>query len=381
MNYFILFIFLTILVMGYIFDKRSFISYLIMGIFWIITCFSYDAYDYLNYSLMYKLAGNGEKVNYEILFVALMRVGNYIGLNYDQFRMVITLIEIVVIQSTIKKFSKSSNLVWALFLIYPGWLLTTLIRHSLAFSIIVFSMRYVVNKSKGSLIKLIICIITSSLIHSSYWIFISLIFSKFIEQKKLLKFAVSTVAILAVVVLIMGNTNWIVNILNVLPIRTAIIEKYFSGYHQNIVGISYSFFRQALIIGFAGMSVHYFHKARNKNQIMDYEHTHVLKEQFMEMVLPINYCSLFILCGSFFASNSSRLNQIPFFINIIAASICLNEYQNKSMACVPKDKLILKVVSLMLPIVFAILQCSVESPVVFDTVLKMIFETNTFINV
>ena len=179
MNWFIIVFFCICICLGFIYDKSKILPIVIMGIFFIITCFSYDGNDFLNYSRMYNHVGNGGVVNYEILFVTLMKFFNFLGLTYEQFRMIITFMELLLIYSTIRKYVKHSSFMWALFLIYPGWLLTTLLRHSLSLAVMVFSVRFIVaEKNKKNLLGLLGCIVTASLIHSSYWVFLTLLLVK-----------------------------------------------------------------------------------------------------------------------------------------------------------------------------------------------------------
>ena len=380
MNWFVIGLMIAIIFCGYLNDRNKYLPFLIMAIFFILTCFSYDANDYINYSRMYNLAGNGKEVNYEILFVQLMRISNFIGLSYDQFRMAIIVIELTLIYSTVKRYTMNCSMMWALFIIYPGWLLTTLLRHSLALSLIIFGTRYIeLDGNRKQTVKLVICIVLASLIHSSYWVFLALILVNLLDPDKILKIAVIIVGITGVFVLIFGNIRPVVELISILPIRTNLINKYFNGYHQNIVGMLYSCFRQLLLIIYGLVPTYYYHK-KIKERDTDYiSKKDFLSRKFMQTILPINYCSLFVLCEAFFASNSSRLNQVIFVINLIAWVICINEYRYLGSRYIQREKLYLKSIAIVMPIIFSILQCTFESKVVFDNVLKMIFQTNTFL--
>ena len=376
MNWFIIIFFLILLCCGFIFDKSRILPFLIMGIFFIITCFSYDGNDFLNYSRMYKQVGEGIVVNYEVLFVLLMKFFNYIGFTYEQFRMAIVIIELIFIYSTVKKYVPYSSFMWVLFLIYPGWLLTTLLRHSIALSIIVFSIRYIPSgkDDKKNTVKLLGCIVSASLVHSSYWVFLTFLLTKIFEPKKILKIAIISVSAMGILVIVFGNISPIIEIISLLPIRTRLIEKYFNGYHQNIIGILYICFRQVLLICYGTIPVIFYNKRKNdEGKATIYKE----KNNLMNSIIVINYCSLFVLCESFFASNSSRLNQVVFVIDLIAWAICIGEYEFFGLRYTSKEKMLLKFIAIIMPFLFSILQCTFESQVVFDSVLKMIFETNT----
>ena len=58
MNWFVIGLMIAIIFCGYLNDRNKYLPFLIMAIFFILTCFSYDANDYINYSRMYNLAGN-----------------------------------------------------------------------------------------------------------------------------------------------------------------------------------------------------------------------------------------------------------------------------------------------------------------------------------
>ena len=97
MNYIVLYSIILILILGIIFDKSAFLSYLIMAIFFVLICFSYDEYDYLNYKKYYETIMIDQSLELEYLFTISMRIGNYFNLTFEQYRMIMILLEIILI--------------------------------------------------------------------------------------------------------------------------------------------------------------------------------------------------------------------------------------------------------------------------------------------
>ena len=190
MNIFMLGVLISIILCGLIVERSRILSYAIMGVLFILICFSYDSNDYHVYTEIYNIIGHGGESPYEPLFNLLMKLGNKAGLDYLQYRMVIAAVVLLLINSTIQKFTDCPALAWAMFAIFPGWIMKTLLRHMMAFSVMVFGLRYVIVNKKGNTLKLLACIVIAALIHNSFWAFLLLLLAKHIRAKRLIIIAV-----------------------------------------------------------------------------------------------------------------------------------------------------------------------------------------------
>ena len=380
MNYLILFFIIFMLILGWINQKNKYLAYTIMIIFFILVCFSYDSYDYVNYNRMYDIVASGNTAGYEPLFELLMKGASILELNYDQFRMVCTAIEIALINSTIKRYCGNNAFVWSMFLVFPGWLLTILCRFTLGFSVIIFGVRYLIeNSSKGknhknlfkvnhakqyNAIKYIVCVVIAALIHSSLWIMLILLLVK--------KFRVRTIMILSCVVVgiiwITGGTGIASILTNVLFLRDSYVERLFSGTHSNFNGIVYGILRQAVIFIYGWLAV-YFYKRRRL-----YKGDYVLEDRYMSMIVPINATGIMLLGVTYFTSNT-RLSNVIILINLIGYGICINSIGRRT-----RITILLKIFALAVGIGLSYLMCTRESSDAFNMILKMFFETNKFIN-
>jgi len=366
MNILIVCVFLGIILCGFILDRSKVFSYAIMAVLFILICFSYDEYDYQVYTAVYDSIGRGMGSPYEPLFNFLMKIGNIVGLNFFVYRMVIVAIGLILINSTIQKFADSPAFVWALFIIFPGWIITTLFRHMMALSVITFGIRYLFDNSRGSTLKLILCILISAFIHNSFWIFIILLLAKHFSSKFILLISVSTIFI----VYMIGSNNFLFELFEMLPISEGYLDKYMTDSYSNIKGIIYNILRQAVIM-FSGYSALYMFKNNLKHGAL----LSVKQDAFMNKVFAINNASVLILGAVYYTTVASRMYHIIVLINAIAWGICLKTYR--------KDHIYFHLSKMGVLLIFcllAVLACTIESSVLFDRVLLMHFKTNSFIN-
>ena len=374
------------LILGWINQKNKYLAYTIMLIFFILVCFSYDSYDYINYNRIYDIAAGGNTAGYEPLFELLMKGASILGLNYDQFRMVCTAIEIALINSTIKRYCGNNAFVWSMFIVFPGWLLTTLFRFTIGFTIIIFGIRYLIeakerqyasekvgNHNKHvikssfldiNVVKYIVCVVIAALIHNSFWIMLIFILVKKFKTKTLLIISCAVVAIIWVT----GGTEIARSLTEILSLRDSYSERLLSGEYRNLNGMIYSIFRQLLVFGFGFLAVKYYKFGRN-----DYAKC-AIEDRYMSLIIPINSVGIMLLGVAYFTSNT-RLCHVIILLNFIAYGICINSKYRRT-----RTTALLKIIALGVALGLSYLMCTRESSDAFNLVLKMIFDTNKFIN-
>ena len=384
MNYIILFFIILMLFAGWLNQRNKFLAYGLIVLYFVLVCFSYDSYDYINYTRMYEIVTNGGVLGYEPLFLLLMKLGGMLGLDYFTFRIICTAIELCLIQSTVKRYCGSNAFVWSMFIIFPGWLLTTLFRFSLGMSVVVFGLRYLIDDdkflsfdvvpsqkkllaffAKNNWIKYILCVSIAALIHSSLWIMLVLVAAKFLKTKWLLVLSISFAGI--------GGALYAANLVNFLSsivfLRAGYLERINSGITRNTNGLIYSALRQMLIFCSGWLPAILYKPVKNPSNKLDH-----LKNRFMNMVLPINSAAILFFVIAFFSSNTRPYHLIILF-NIMAYAISINSREKRTL-----QTALLKFAALGEGLLLSFLMIHFESETVFDLVLKMLFETNDFIN-
>lgn len=352
-------------------DRSKTLVWLIMSILYILICFSYDDYDYLAYVAMYGNSMIEGMVHYEALFVLLMKIGNLLGLSYNGFRIVVSLIELLLINSTVKRYASSSSMSWALYVLFPAWITTVTARHALAMSILVFALRFLINDEHGitkNTFLYLACVVVAALIHSSYWTYIILILVKVISDKKILISAI----IFAATVWVLGYTNFLFRIYSLLPIRVYTIERYLTNSYSSVRGVVYDVLRQSLIVFWGCYSVYQYNKYQ-KDHVMNISEQ--ASQLFMRYVVPINFVSIFFLGPLYYTSVASRLNHVVVLVNAIASSLSIREVKRNTL-----KRLITKALALGIVLTLSVLMCTIESPGTFEHVILMFLKTNDVLN-
>ena len=158
--------------------------------------------------------------NMEIGYKMLMKFGRYFGLDFFQFKAVVTLICFILIYKAIPKFAKSFSIIIILYLLFSVIADTERFRNFIATSIVIYSLSvYIDSELKCSKIKYIMMIIAASTIHTSmlgYLIFL------FIDNKNPNNRIIRTITVITsaicIIILLNGNnipfSNQIINLTN-----------------------------------------------------------------------------------------------------------------------------------------------------------------------
>lgn len=134
-------------------------------------------------------------LNTELLFQFINTACKNIGLSFIQYKGALAFIVLILIGSTIYKFSKYPNLVLVFYFLCPFPLNVSQLRFALATSIFVFGYRYLISEDErtkkilGKVIstddvKFVFCVILASLVHSVAIIWLFLLFVKKMTLKQ-----------------------------------------------------------------------------------------------------------------------------------------------------------------------------------------------------
>lgn len=152
---------------------------------WIIFGWNYANGDYQNYLYNY---------DYEILVVesSPLEIGyiffaetfKSIGFSFQQFLQIYSLLGLMLIGSTIYRFSNRPSLVMILYLIYPFFWDVNQIRNFMAMAIVIFFSRYILTERRNYL-KFLLGILLASSFHTVAFIYILFIFINKVSIKTL----------------------------------------------------------------------------------------------------------------------------------------------------------------------------------------------------
>ncbi|MCX4362011.1 MAG: EpsG family protein [Clostridia bacterium] len=156
----------------------------------ILMTFNYFGPDIEVYRLTYELVGNSSNLKsafaatyMEKGYTFLMFCASKMGLNFYAFRIILTFVCLILFTSSIKYYKVNPNIIIGLYMSYIFFFDTIQLRNCIIQFIILFATRYLLDKSKLSIIKYIICISIAGSIHVLSWLFLSLLLIKIVKTK------------------------------------------------------------------------------------------------------------------------------------------------------------------------------------------------------
>lgn len=159
----------------------------------------------------------------EIGYYYLMMFANKLGLSFDIYKGIIAAIELLLIGSTINKFS-NNNAVIAAYLVYPFCMDIVQMRNTLSLAIIIFGLRYIMpdyensDNERKNIIKYIVCVCIAGLFHSLNYFNLLLLLSKKTKTKTIIIYTV----LFSGIFILFIRSNIIVQISSVIGIRDKI---------------------------------------------------------------------------------------------------------------------------------------------------------------
>lgn len=153
-------------------------------------CEDYERYDYYNYVAKYIRSGTEEFkiVNSEFGYTILCRLLNSTGITFDAANAIIVFFILLVIMSTIPKYTEFFTIPSSLYMIYPMFRNGIQIRNAIVSAIVIYSFKFLLRRGVKEDIKYIICVMVAVTIHSAAIIYILLLPAKYLDEKKLRKF-------------------------------------------------------------------------------------------------------------------------------------------------------------------------------------------------
>lgn len=152
-----------------------------------------ETYEYYYNAVDYK--------SYDYIWGFLMNCGNFIGLNFYQFKAVIIMIAIFLIFYALKDETTNLYYVVLMYTISFVFIDSQVLRNFLSMSILLFSIRYLENiEYKRNILKYLICIIIATGIHKAFIIYAVLLIMMKFKNKQSLKKIIGIVGIFLLVI-------------------------------------------------------------------------------------------------------------------------------------------------------------------------------------
>ncbi|BBH27391.1 hypothetical protein SG0102_23250 [Intestinibaculum porci] len=174
--------------------RKSKLLFILTGVWiWILIAFSSGLADegiYLARYNNYKVFTGSTEPGYSLLMV----VFNNLGASFENYKMIISAVEVLLIMSTINELTVNKNFVLAMYMIFPLCMDAVQMRFTLGLSIVIFALRYLnelycKNKMRGNLppsIRYIICVVLATCFHSINILYLLLLLAKKIERRKII---------------------------------------------------------------------------------------------------------------------------------------------------------------------------------------------------
>jgi hypothetical protein len=218
---------------------------LLLSCMWVLYWANQTSADYLNYSNLFDLVSitNEGYSTSQVGLVLLFRFLSLFKLNYAQALAILSFLGLSLIWSTIRLYSPKPQFVLILYYIYPFLLDVVQVKHFLAMSIILFSLRYL-DMEKGFW-KYLVGIVVASFFHIISLVYLPFVFFRRIKYKSLFYF----ILIYIIITIPLAYTSIFE------MIATSIVsDKRIAGYFDNRARLG--FFIQFFIQGIFLLTVH-----------------------------------------------------------------------------------------------------------------------------
>ncbi|OMF21227.1 EpsG family protein [Paenibacillus sp. FSL H8-0259] len=245
-----------------------------------------------------------------------------LGVDYDTFLIVYSLIGLLLIGSTIIKFTSKPGYVLALYFIYPFLMDIVQIRNFMAMALIIYGVRYLFSSKKVDLIKYVFFVFLAASFQSAGLFYLILLFAKMKSVKKLVNWVTLITAFLVFMLFLMKSGYSV-------PFLGSV--SYFSTKTSIITRIGYFFY---FIIGFQLVRFSYekikdnIHEKELNNLSTQKDHTII---KMADVIYKVNIIILSVYPLLFFSVDFIRLYRNILPISYILFSIAVSQSRNKKM--------------------------------------------------
>lgn len=280
----------------------------------------------------------------EFGYYFLVKIFNFLGFSYSTFRMILSIIGILLIDQTVSKLIKNKSPFYLLYFIYPFFMDVVQIRNFLAMALFIFSAPYLTSNKKTDLLKFLVIMFIASSIHLiSVFYFPLAFFVKFFKNKKNILFKILFTEFVVFLIFISSNeylfnhfSNFLFSVINSFDYRA---NFYF--YKQTRLGFLYLWFLQLMnfTLSYYSYSL-YKRRLKNLREANKLSTTRKKSEfeisnfqlKFLEIVFLINLYAFSFLPFYVFQYSFSRLmrNIVP--LNLLTYIISSKSFSKGSLS-------------------------------------------------
>ena len=180
---------------------------------WVLYGWNTGNADYMNYNIAYYYnAVSNINWSKEVGFQLLCKLFYKFGLQYNQFLVIISIIGLLLITSTVRRYTKNVAFILATYFIFPFMLDVVQVRNFMAMAIVVFALRFLIERKKWGEVKYIILVMFASTIHYIALFYFLFLLTKVRNTKRLIYFSLAAASIGVVI----SYTNLIPKIVTVI---------------------------------------------------------------------------------------------------------------------------------------------------------------------
>ena len=151
--YIIIFLCILTVILSFCFKKSKAVFIFAFLFAWLIMAFVYGNADEVIYISRY--ANSSIWIGQtEFIYAMIIRLFRVFRLSFYQFKAVITLVQLLLVSSTIRKYAKYPAFVLMLYMIYPFALNVSQMRNALATAIVIFALQFILTEDVNSDIKI-----------------------------------------------------------------------------------------------------------------------------------------------------------------------------------------------------------------------------------
>ncbi len=187
------FIFFLTAFINFLFGAVKFKSKILYGfsilIIFVLMTFNFEGPDVVVYRLAYDIVGNTTGDPYKTTYMewgytSLMILSNKIGFDFFAFRIILSFACLLLFNSSIRYYKVNGNLIIGLYMMYLFFFDTIQLRNCISQFIILFSTRFLLNKSWGATLKYLLCVVVAASFHTISWVYLSFLIVK-VSRKEL----------------------------------------------------------------------------------------------------------------------------------------------------------------------------------------------------
>lgn len=363
---------------GIALSKEKFQSNIMLVFLWILFAFSYGNADYnihLRKYTQYQFLNSQT----EWLYNQLMVFFNCLGLSYRGFLIIVSAFILLVLFSFTKKHTKNTAWVLAMYMLYPFCMDVTMVRYTLAISVVYIGLGFLFEGKKWWLLKYCCCILIASMIHLSSIFCLLFALPKFVNLKKLAKL---------MILLSLGLTAF-TSVLTVFIDKLANISFLNIGTKLNIVlnasDMKYNFrsvmnyrLKMLLILGCSLIVYYIVYMWVKRNGVKERAETKS-SIQFIELALGMNLSIIPLIGLLSFSADLFRIQLSLSMVNYIAFAqyFDMREKLQMQRETTKVSKTTLMIVIGTIFVVFSGLYLWVLSSSNITSVFRALFENNT----